>query len=438
MQLRKLLAQSLFWRGWYFVSLLLVNIFLSRYLQAGWIGWLYYSCNIFSLMVLLCSLNLDTGIAYFAAGRQISSQKMSWLSLGWTMLVGVLVWCSLRFFPAMLPVPPGLTASVMLAYALGYICGIVLINTGTGLFYASGNFRLPNFLLIAINLVLILLIPKHSAGTGIAEIHQMLTIYFGSFLVAGILLVGVFILTSGSWKKLQFPTAAENRKIFRYSLIALMANVVFFLVYRIDYWFVGYYCSPRQLGNYVQVSKMGQMLLIVPQIMASAVFPKTASGADQPVTRDTVLIISRLLTGCYILLMLVSVLTGYWLFPFIFGKSFDGMYTPFLALLPGIWSLSVLALLAAYFSGNGNVRINVTGGLVSVVVMITGNFIFLPRGGGILAAATISTLSYFLYMFYLVRRFRVDYQVKLRDFLYLRKEDLLWMAGFLKFKKTDG
>ena len=63
-------------------------------------------------------------------------------------------------------------------------------------------------------------------------------------------------------------------------LTALAANVVFFLVYKVDYMFVNYspVCTAADLGNYIQVSKLGQMMLIIPQIIASVVFPRTASG----------------------------------------------------------------------------------------------------------------------------------------------------------------
>jgi len=48
MNFKKLLAQSIIWRGFYFFSVLLVNVFLSRYLKAAGSGNLYFTTIIFS------------------------------------------------------------------------------------------------------------------------------------------------------------------------------------------------------------------------------------------------------------------------------------------------------------------------------------------------------------------------------------------------------
>ncbi|MEJ7681191.1 MAG: oligosaccharide flippase family protein [Segetibacter sp.] len=77
------------------------------------------------------------------------------------------------------------------------------------------------------------------------------------------------------------PAFINIRLLIRYALVALAANVIFFLVYRVDYWFVKKYCTLQELGNYIQVSKLGQMLLIIPTIISSVVLPQTAGGGTE-------------------------------------------------------------------------------------------------------------------------------------------------------------
>ncbi|MGI8950335.1 MAG: lipopolysaccharide biosynthesis protein [Chitinophagaceae bacterium] len=434
MHFKKLLAQSLVWRGFYFVSLLLVNIFLSRYLQADWVGWVYYICNIFTLINLIVSLNLDAGIIYFASGKKIDANKLLWQSLLWCLIVVSVSWIGIRILP-LVPLHSGINNTVLLFFALCYIAGILLTNIVTGLFYAQRNFWLPNLILVIINFSLIYFIPKQSNVNNTAFLIYVLHIYFLVFLLQGLLLTLIFILKNKSWQQIKLPLKNDNKKLFRYATVALLGNIVFFLVYRIDYWFVKYYCNSVQLGNYIQVSKLAQMLLIIPQILASAVFPQTAGGYDRFATRETVMTISRLFTALYVVFIFVIILIGKWFFPFVFGPTFNYMYLPILFILPGIWSLSVLALLAAYFSGTGNVKINVIGGILSVIIVVAGNFIFIPKGG-IIAAAAVSSVAYFLYMFYLLRRFKASYNVHAKDFIFLRSTDFNWMKSLLQFKKT--
>ena len=95
---------------------------------------------------------------------------------------------------------------------------------------------------------------------------------------------------------MKFPERHLFKQIIRYSLTALGANAVFFLVYRIDYLFVNYspVCSAADLGNYIQVSKLGQMMLVVPQIIASVVFPRTASGIEPESLNKAIITIARI------------------------------------------------------------------------------------------------------------------------------------------------
>ncbi len=434
MHFKSLLAQSLLWRGLYFISILLVNIFLSRSLQADWTGWVYYISNIFSLIVLVFSFNLDAGIVYFSSSKKIDTGKLLWLGLSWCTLITLVAGIFFKYFIDLLPAHEMLTQTTLLIFSVLYISGVLFTNILTALFYSQRNFKLPNILLLSVNFSFLTYLFFHQHVSGYDLLH-VLQFYFLCFLLQGFILVIIFFFQNKNVLKFSFPSLAENKKIYTYSIIALLGNIVFFLVYRIDYWFVKYYCSASQMGNYVQVNKMGQMLLIVPQIIASAVFPQTSSGYDLASTRENVLIISRLLSALYVVLIIVSAIVGKWIFPFVFGPTFNYMYLPFVILLPGIWALSVLALLAAYFAGKGNVKINVYGGLVSVVVMIIGNFIFLPRGGGIAAAAAISTVAYFLYMLYLVRKFNREYEIKMSAFLIPSKHDVLWLKGFLQKNK---
>src|SRR3569623_1696753 len=91
MNFKKLLVQSLLWRSLYFASVLLVNIVLSRFLQAPAAGKLYYLTSIFSLMQLLVSLSLESGITFFASGKIIKFNKLLWLSVAWSFVIGLAV-----------------------------------------------------------------------------------------------------------------------------------------------------------------------------------------------------------------------------------------------------------------------------------------------------------------------------------------------------------
>ena len=88
MGLKKLLTQGIIWRSLYFFSVLLVNVFLSRYLRAGATGSLYFISIIFSFMQVVLSLGGESGLTYFASGNKIERNQLLTVAAAWSMVAG--------------------------------------------------------------------------------------------------------------------------------------------------------------------------------------------------------------------------------------------------------------------------------------------------------------------------------------------------------------
>ncbi len=423
------LQQGLIWRSLYFISLLLVNVFFSRYLQASMTGWVFYLTNIFSFVLLLASLSLESGITFFAASGKVNANHLFWLSGLWSLAIGVvsslLLYAYLHYFGDLDPVH-GLQ---YLYFSFCYITGLLFTNYTTVLFYAKGNFRLPNVVMVLINLsLLILILFFYFAAPSTHAIDMVLRIYFFYFLFQGIFLYITYLARYKSWQEFGWLTGGEIKNLLRFSVIALMANIIFFLVYRIDYWFVhkSPVCTDADLGNYIQVSKIGQMLLVVPQIIASVVYPGTASGTAREMVHTGIMVIARLLSRLFLLALLFTVFFGNTFFIAVFGNTFDRMWLPFIILIPGIFSLSVLTMLSSYFAGKGNLRVNVIGAALALIIVILGDAIFVPVYG-IVAAACVSTIAYTVNLAFSLRQFKRDYNINVIDFFHWQKADYVWL-----------
>jgi len=408
-----------------------MNIFLSRYFQASGAGWIFYLCNNFSLIVIVAGLTMESSVNYYSSKREIDDSQLAWFSVIWSFLVSVIVFIVLWFYFGRYKNTTVITRTEYLYYALCYIVGIQLTNFFTVLFYANRNFFLPNFLMFLLNLAVIIIIPKQE-GTENTNTALIIKLYFAFFLLTGIVLAGAFIITKQSWRKLSLPAFINMRLLVHYALISLAANVIFFLVYRVDYWFVKKFCSPEDLGNYIQVSKLGQMLLIVPSIISSVVFPHTAAGTTDPmVMKENIMRIGRITTVLYFVLFLFIFFTGRSMFPFVFGPTFQRMFVPFLLLMPGMWALSNLFILSAYFGGINRVRVNVQGAALALVFIFIADYLFIPRYG-MAAAALISTLGYsinFIYSFLILQK---EYKVSFTQYVSINKEDIKWVRNILQ------
>jgi len=128
----------------------------------------------------------------------------------------------------------------------------------------------------------------------------------------------------------------------------------------------------------------------------------------------------------YSILIVLFALTGQFLFPLVYGATFDHMYIPFLLLVPGILGLSSLGFISAYYAGKNKVIVNLTGTSLALAVVITGDILFIPHFG-INAAAFISSVAYLTCYFYILLRYKKEYNVPVKDF---------FIPGGADFKKV--
>ncbi len=416
MNIQKLLYQNIFWRGLFFVTSFLLNILIARHFDAAITGWIYYLFTIFSFYTLIGSFSLEAGLVYFGSKKEISLGKLTGFSMLWTFSIALLVVIS-YFVLILLGID---IPMVKFQYALLFICGNILLTFITSLFYAQQNYIISNLSAIAVNVLLIILLLNVRLASWLSN-EVFISIYFGSYLFTGIVLL-LLLFKRLSLSKFRMIEAVQLKKLFRYSMLAFFSNLVFFLLYKIDYWFVNRYCSLEDLGNYIQVSKVAQMFFVLPGILAGALFPLIAGNHIGKI-ENALKTISRTIFFLYLSGCVVLIIVGKWLFPFVFGESFSGMYRPFLFLIPGILALSTLYTLTAYFSGKNKISVNLKGSLLALVIIVTGDAILIPKYG-IVAAAAVSSFGYIVYHIYVLFTFNRIHHSGVLDFFYFRLSDL--------------
>ncbi|HLK31067.1 MAG TPA: polysaccharide biosynthesis C-terminal domain-containing protein [Puia sp.] len=426
MPLKELIFQNVFWRGLYFLSTFILNIIIARCFKADGSGVIYYVINNLSLLLLITGASLESGAAYYAAKKEISEKKIGLFCFLWALFASTISAICLFLMPKTI-LGPAASERAYFVVCIAYVMGFLLINYFSALLFARQNFFISNFILLSANTAIIFFIIIFD--TNDFGYSNFVIIYLFSFLLQGILIMLAYFLTSND-SKFGFLAFAEVKRISRYSLIALAANIVFFLVYRVDYWFVQKFCPEVELGNYIQVSKLGQIFLLMPTILAAVIFPKTAEKPSESM-QASLQSLSRLLVSTYFFVLIILIAFGKFLFPFLYGASFRHMYTPFLLLSPGILSLSTQALLAAYFAGMNKLKINLAGALISLLIIITGDLLFIPLFG-INAAAAVSSIGYICYLAYSLWAFKKQHKSNLKDFFLIKYSDIDYIYKLIR------
>jgi O-antigen/teichoic acid export membrane protein len=369
---------------------------------------------------------MDAAISYHLSKQTFSINTISGFIFTWSIVTGLI---ALAFFYALFKWGYlDTTDSRILFISWLFITGNLFITILQSVFYAQNNFIFPNLVSIIFNLALGLLLVVGFYQKWMIDIVTFFQLYAYSFFLQGIIFFSVLL-----WRNKISLFKSFNLRIinvlYKYASVAFASNLVFFLVYRIDYWFVNKYCDADLLGNYIQVSKLVQVFLIIPAGIASVIFPFSASG--KTAMTQKLMQLSRLLVSFFFIIIVMLAITGKWLFPFVFGSSFDKMYQPFLWLSPGIICLAVIALLGAYFSGKNMTRINLTGGIIALVIMITGDIILIPLLQ-IKGAAIASSISYACFLIYLLYCFNKNETESAGGFFICKKLDWKNVISFLQ------
>ena len=212
-----------------------------------------------------------------------------------------------------------------------------------------------------------------------------------------------------------------EKSIFRFSIMNFGITVLFFLILRADLYFVEKYCSKTVFGNYVQATKIGQMLLIFPGLIAGVIFPYTINAAEAVASK--VAMLCRLLTVVFFAGFIIFLLTGSVLFTWLLGKDFYLIYSIFNTYFLGVYFLSLNLLFVAYFEGINNQKIIfITFALIFLIIVVADYF--LVSIYGYFAASVIFSVANFIGVIILLKAFIIKTRIKINEILLFRLADL--------------
>ncbi len=424
----RLLYQSLFWRSIYMASLFLLNVVISRIYGANGSGSIFFISSVLALFIQFSSFSIESAMGFYYAEKRVLAAELVSVSFWWTLAAGILAW-SLAYFVFDGHLSSGYIVNFPRC-AASFVAGNLLISFFNAMYLAEKRPAIPNIILAVTNLSLIAIGVWIYFRGDLSRSMIFVEAYFHSFLLAS-LLMGVFFMIEKKIPLLvKLPSRKTMKLLLRYSKLAFIAGVITFVLFRIDYFFVERYCNGEALGNYIQVSKLAQLFFVIPAILASSIFPLTAGGQRWEVNQYLP-VLSRIIMMIFGAGSLVLALSGWYLFPAVFGEEFDGMYIPFLIMIPGMLAICLIYPVTSYYAGKDRIRENIIGSLIAVVVLIAGDAVAVPQFG-MIGAAFVCSISYLLYGLYMINRFSKEYDVAMTDFFAIRRTDLTVVLNMFK------
>lgn len=223
------------------------------------------------------------------------------------------------------------------------------------------------------------------------------------------------------------PDAGLFKEMARYGLKFHIALVAGMLIFRADLLIVNHFRGAREAGVYAVASQVATMLMVLPGIIGTLIFPRiTSTHASERgeqamrATRHT----------AFIMLIIFALVTPFvFLLPLFYGQEFAESTWQLLILLPGVYLLGVEAVLVQYFNSTGIPKAIPLFWLITLATNVVLNLLFVPIYGARAAAAS-SSISYALIFLLVAVYFRLKTGHSFSEIMLLRAAELRRMFAF--------
>ena len=389
--------------------LMLAGVFGSGIVIARWLGpdgfGAYAVVNVtVALTLQIGSAGLPSANTYFIARDRDTVGPVWANAISFALVVGILLAVGVLGIAWLRPSMFGGVSARLLAIAAISIPFQLLFILNLNVLLALDRIRQLNLfdgLLPALVLV--------NAVVALVLLHKQLTFLIALNTIAGAglsLVLMIYlrrIIAEKRVSRAMRPDAQLLKTMLAYGVkfyVSVMAGTI---ILRADLLIVNRFRGAAEAGVYGIASQFSFLLLMLPGVIATLLFPRVAATQDDRgefavlVTRHTTVVMLMTCLGAIALAFLL---------PFIYGASFGDATIQLLILLPGIFLMGLESVLVQHFTGTGLPAAIPWFWVVTVAFNIGLNLLVVPKFGA-RGAAVNSTLSYALIFLLVALYFRM-------------------------------
>jgi O-antigen/teichoic acid export membrane protein len=395
------------------------SIIVARWLGAGGLGSLAVINVTVALAVQLGCAGLPSANTYFISQDRKNLGKIWSNSLLFAILAGTTIAVGIVFLARFRPLLFGSVSTSLITVAALSVPFQLLTLLGLNVFLAIGQIDRFNItdaatqLSLLVNSVLVLVV----FGSGLfalVSVNTATAILVGVIVVTMVRSVVRKIDTKGSWFDWE-----TFRRMIRYGIKFHICVVAAIVIVRADLLMVNHFRGPAEAGVYAVAGQMANLLMLLPAIVSTLLFPRVAAAPD-PSARLTMRV-TRHIAFVMFFVCLTAVPFAFAL-PLIYGPSFTTSTLQLLILIPGVYLFGIEAVMVQHFTGSGLPLALPVFWVISLLVNLVFNLVLIPNYGAT-AAAVVSTFTYALIFALVAIYFRVKTGNDLTAALLLRRDE---------------
>ncbi len=396
------------------LSNFLCSILAARMLGAKGQGDLALYSSFTGFVTLLIGMGLPSALVYFIASKKIEKGKVIPLLISATILclvLFVLFFLTAKELDFMrIFLPNFILENNLWSYVL--IVHLLLLMMGqyfNSLLQAEGQFTRSGIISILGSVLLLTLYWLKYNGQVASGILPIYWIVGSLFLVSGIQYFVQMVLifrTDRNYFTFQHFAFIEIQSLLVFALIAYTANLVQFLNYKMDIWFINYFHNNKEMiGVYALSATLAQIVWHLPNALHNVLYTYVSSNGDWESKLRRASKSSQWLLLYGIGAGVLGFLLSKWLVPMWFGEEFAQGPQLIGILLFGIIPFCYGIGISAFFAGIHKVYINMYASLIGLIFCVILDIWWIPNYG-IVGAAYASVISYLVSTVFLFIQFK--------------------------------
>ncbi len=368
----------------------LAGIVVARWLGVEGVGQLAVINVSVTTLVQFGSLGFPSSNTYFISKDSEHFRAAALNSFVFALVAGSMLAVALAFTAQLRPDWFGSVSHDLFRIAAVSIPFQLLTLIGLNIFLAIGRIRQFNLLdllgqsFVLIN-VLIALALRQSDLSTLVTLNTVAAAFVA-------LLIVVLVITAG--RSVNSTRWAIDRSLFvlmvKYGIKSHIAILAGALIFRADLLVVNLFRGDDEAGVYSVASQFGMMLMLLPSVIATLLFPRVTAEQDQ--SGATTCLVARA-TSLVMLVCCVGAIPMSLLIPYVYGSSFRDSSIQLLILLPGVFFVGIQSVVVQHFAASGFPKAVPAFWLVTLAFNVVLVFGLVPKFGA-RGAAAASTFSY--------------------------------------------
>jgi O-antigen/teichoic acid export membrane protein len=417
------------------INSVVAGIIVARWLGAEGLGQLTVINVAVATIVQLGSAGLPSANTYFIAQDKSRYLPAALNSFIFALIIGGLFALGLTALAGWRPgwfgfIPPRLigVAAISIPFQL-------LTLVGLNIFLAVGRVERFNLLDLAgqtfvlVNAVVALVILNLGLWA-LVSLNTAASVLIG-------LLIAALVFAYGAKMKEGVAAWRPDLKLFgrmiRYGVKFHVSILAGLLIFRADLLVVNYFRGEAEAGVYSVSSQVGMMLMLLPGVIATLLFPRVAARRDE--TGALTCVVTRHTAFVMFFICLAAIPLSFVL-PLLYGARFADVSAQLLILLPGVYLVGLESVLVQHFNATGLPAAIPLFWVATLLLNVGLTFALVPSMGA-RGAALASTLSYGLIFVLIAIYFRVRTRRPLSEALILRQAELRELFDFVRLNLSS-